>query len=160
MALELERIREKNFYRRDAHRPRQALLKTTISVPVKRCPLSAYPIYAEAASRFSALAGCKPDTGLRNGRTSAATVARHSTLPITGRSGAPASDNDTNLFSLHNRSISRRSRGRSTCCGSEKKFLNVQIRCARCIKVGCMYRDPTGVSSATTPSMSLSIHIS
>src|SRR5229473_1860197 len=50
---------------------------------------------------------------------------------MTGLSGAPAADKDTNLFSLRRRSINRRSRGRSTGCGSEKKFRNVHSRYAR-----------------------------
>jgi len=117
--------------------------------------------YAEAASRLcSAAAGFVPEAGLRKGRTSAGIGARRSTLPITGRSGAPAADKDTNLFSLHRRSINRRSHGRSTCCGREKKFRNVQIRYARWIRFGCTYRGPIGVSSATTPSVSFSIHMS
>jgi len=78
---------------------------------------------------------------------------------MTGLSGTPAADTDTNLFSLHRRSINRRSHGRSTCCGSEKKFRNVHIRYARCAKFGCTYRGPIGVSSSRTPSESFSIHI-
>src|SRR5208337_1799361 len=85
--------------------------------------------------------------------------ALRSILPMTGLSGAPAADTDTNLFSLHRRSINRRSHGRSTCCGSEKKFRNVHIRYARCAKFGCTYRGPIGVSSSRTPSESFSIHI-
>ena len=78
---------------------------------------------------------------------------------MTGRSDVHAVDKDTNLFSLHRRSIKRRSHGRSTCCGSEKKFRNVQIRYARCTRFGCKYRGPIGVSSSRTPSLSFSIHI-
>jgi hypothetical protein len=116
--------------------------------------------YAEAASRLcSVTADCEPATGLRTGGTSACAGARRSILPITGRSCVPAVDNDTNLFSLHKRSISRRSHGCSTCCGKEKKFRNVQIRYARCKKFGCTYRGPIGVSTSRTPSASFSIHI-
>jgi len=76
-----------------------------------------------------------------------------------GLSFVPVADKDTNLFSLHRRPINRRSHGRSTCCGSEKKFRNVQIRYARCTRFGCKYRGPIGVSSSRTPSLSFSIHI-
>ena len=117
--------------------------------------------YADAASRrCSAPAGFDSDDGFRNGRTSAANGARRSTLPITGRSGAPAADKDTNLFSFHRRSINRRSQGRNTCRGSEKKFRKVQIRYARCKTFGRTYRSPIGVSTARTPSVSFSIHMS
>jgi hypothetical protein len=76
-----------------------------------------------------------------------------------GRSGAPATDKDTKWLSLHRRSINWRSHGRSTSCGSEKKFRKVQIRYARCAKLGCTYRGPIGVSSSRTPSVSFSIHM-
>ena len=116
--------------------------------------------YAEAASRLcSATAGFEPDIGLRIGRTSARAGARRSIFPMTGLSGAPAADTDTNLFSLHSRSINRRSHGRSTCCGSEKKFRKVQIKYARCTRFGCTYRGPIGVSTSRTPSVSFSIHM-
>ena len=116
--------------------------------------------YAEAASRLcSATAGFEPDTGLRIGRTSARAGARRSIFPITGLSGAPAADTDTNLFWLHKRSINLRSHGRSTCCGSEKKFRKVHIRYARCTRFGCTYRGPIGVSTSRTPSVSFSIHM-
>jgi len=78
---------------------------------------------------------------------------------MTGLSCVPVAGKDTNLFSLHRRPINRRSHGRSTCCGSEKKFRNVQIRYARCTRFGCKYRGPIGVSSSRTPSLSFSIHI-
>jgi len=78
---------------------------------------------------------------------------------MTGLSCVPVAGKDTNLFSLHRRPINRRSHGRSTCCGSEKKFRNVQIRYARCTRFGCTYRGPIGVSSSRTPSLSFSIHI-
>src|ERR1035441_7915272 len=78
---------------------------------------------------------------------------------MTGLSCAPTAGMDTKLFSLHRRSINRRCQGRSTCCGSEKKFRNVQIRYARCMKLAYLYRGPIGVSSSRTPSLSFSIHI-
>jgi len=78
---------------------------------------------------------------------------------MTGRSCAPTAGMGTKLFSLHRRSINRRCQGRSTCCGREKKFRNVQIRYARCTRFGCTYRGPIGVSSSRTPSLSFSIHI-
>src|ERR1019366_6853271 len=78
---------------------------------------------------------------------------------MTGLSCVPVAGKDTNLFSLHRRPINRRSHGRSTCCGSEKKYRNVQIRYARCTRFGCTYRGPIGVSSSRTPSLSFSIHI-
>src|SRR5208282_1826680 len=116
--------------------------------------------YAEAASRLcSAAAGFEPDTGFRMGTTSAGAGTRHSILPMTGISCAPTAGMDTKLFSLHRRSINRRSHGRSTCCGSEKKFRNVQIRYARCTRFGCTYRGPIAVSSSTTPSLNFSIHM-
>src|SRR5208282_3871807 len=115
--------------------------------------------YAEATSRLcSATAGFELDIGFRIGRTSASGT-RRSILPMTGMSCAPTAGMDTKLFSLNRRSINRRSHGRSTCCGSEKKFRNVQIRYARCTRFGCTYRGPIGVSSSTTPSLSFSIHM-
>jgi len=54
------------------------------------------------------------------GRTSARAGARRSIFPMTGLSGAPAADTDTNLFSppqAINQSAFPR---RNTCCGSEK----------------------------------------
>jgi|CZLA01.1.fsa_nt_gi hypothetical protein len=116
--------------------------------------------YAEAASRLcSATADCEPELGLRSGRTSARAGALRSILPMTGRSDAPVAGIETNLFSLHRSSTKRRSHGRSTCCGSEKKFRNVHIRYTRCKRFSCKYRGPMGVSSSRTPSVSFSIHM-
>src|ERR1700723_3125693 len=72
--------------------------------------------------------GFEVDSGSGIGRTSAPTGTRRSTLPMTNRSGAPARDGDTKRPSLRKRSINRRSHGRKTGWGSEKKFRNVQIK--------------------------------
>ena len=119
--------------------------------------------YADAASWLrSATAEVEAETGshgLRIGRTSACTGARRSILPMTGLSGTFAADRETNLFSLRRRSINRSCHGRSTGCGREKKFRNVQIRYARCTRFGCRYRGPIGVSSSRTPRASFAIHM-
>ena len=116
-----------------------ALLRhSSLAITLRRLPAFAPPRqYSNRKRRAS---------GLRLGTTSAL-AGRCSILPMTGLSVAPVAERETNLFSLHRRSIKRRSQGRSTCCGSEKKFRNVHIKYARCTRFGCTYLGPIGVSS-------------
>ena len=110
--------------------------------------------------RMESQVAAAPKTGLRIGTTSALAGAHRSILPMTGLSCAPTTDRGTNLFSLRRRSINRRSHGRRTCCGSEKKNRNVHIKYKRSTRLGSTYRGPIGVSSSRTPLLSLSIHMS
>jgi hypothetical protein len=114
----------------------------SVAMPASRDLQRCSRDYADAASRFgSGTAGVELGlalrTGLRIGTTSAGTGGRRSTRPIIGRSEAPAETMVTKRFSAHKRSINRRCQGRRTCCGSEKKFRNVQIRYARSTRFGC-----------------------